>query len=107
MPPFDLEADSQLFLTTMPVDGPADTLSVADYQSKFDEISAIRQAAKNDRSMSNDEKRQIAVEFTAARRDLQAGKRLWPLQPRPRRLPPDIASCSAGDYIRWVVFAAP
>lgn len=48
------------------------TLTVADYQAKFDEISAICEAAKNDWSMSNDEKRQIAREFSAAREDLRA-----------------------------------
>ncbi|KAF5020973.1 hypothetical protein F66182_6985 [Fusarium sp. NRRL 66182] len=48
-----------------------DTLSVADYQTKFDEIAAIREAAKTDLSMSNDQKRQIAREFSAARRDLR------------------------------------
>ena len=50
----------------------ADALTVADYQAKFDEISAIRQAAKHDWSMSNEQKRQIAREFSAAREDLRA-----------------------------------
>ncbi|KAH7264913.1 uncharacterized protein BKA55DRAFT_685397 [Fusarium redolens] len=36
----------------------------------------IREAAKSDRSMSNNEKRQIAEEFNAARRDLQAASQV-------------------------------
>ncbi|KAF7543398.1 hypothetical protein G7046_g10008 [Stylonectria norvegica] len=59
-------------LTTMSVDRLDSTLSVADYQRKFDEISAIREAAKVDGSISNNEKRQIAEEFNAARCDLRA-----------------------------------
>jgi hypothetical protein len=47
-------------------------LSVAEYQKKFDEISAIRQAAKNDYSMSNAKKREIAEEYRAAAKELRA-----------------------------------
>lgn len=64
-----------IHLTTMPIDQAvqsADTLTVADYQAKLDEISAIRQAAKNDWSLSNNQKRQIALEFRVARKDLRA-----------------------------------
>lgn len=50
----------------------ANMLSVADYQKKFDEISEIRQAAKNDYTISNARKREIAEEFSAARKDLHA-----------------------------------
>lgn len=46
-------------------------LSVADYQAKFDEISAIRQAAKSDFSISNARKREIAEEYAAAAKDLR------------------------------------
>lgn len=59
----------------MSINQSADTLSVADYQKKFDEVSAIREAAKSDWSMSNDRKQQIAEEFDAARRDLRAASR--------------------------------
>ncbi|CAI4215784.1 unnamed protein product [Parascedosporium putredinis] len=41
--------------------------SVAEYQQKYDEISEICKAAKNDFSMSNAEKRRIATEYEAAR----------------------------------------
>jgi hypothetical protein len=49
--------------------------TVAEYQSKFDEISKIRQAAKRDFFMSNDEKRKIAREYTAIRHELQAASK--------------------------------
>lgn len=47
-------------------------LSVADYQKKYDEISAIRQAAKSDWTISNARKREIAHEYQAAYKELRA-----------------------------------
>lgn len=47
-------------------------LSVAECQKQFDEISAIRQAAKKDFSMSNAKKREIAEEYSAAAKELRA-----------------------------------
>lgn len=58
-------------MSTTQAEQSASTLSVADYQAIFDEISAIRQAAKHDWSMSNEQKRQIAREFSAARENLR------------------------------------
>ena len=49
--------------------------SIADYQKKYDEISEIRQAAKKDFSMSNAEKRRIAQEYEAARKELRAASK--------------------------------
>lgn len=49
--------------------------SVAEYQQKYDEISAIRQAAKSDYSLSNARKREIARAYTAARNDLVAASK--------------------------------
>lgn len=46
--------------------------SVAEYQQKFDEISAIRQAAKNDYSIPNSKRREIAEEYRAAGKELRA-----------------------------------
>lgn len=48
---------------------------MAEYQQKYDEISEICKAAKNDFSMSNAEKRRIATEYEAARRDLRAASK--------------------------------
>jgi hypothetical protein len=47
-------------------------LSVADCQTKFDEISAIRQAAKCDYSISNARKQEIAEQYSAASKELRA-----------------------------------
>lgn len=40
--------------------------SLADCQKIYDEISAIRNAAKLDYSISNDRKREISIQFTDA-----------------------------------------
>ncbi|KAM3524804.1 hypothetical protein MY4038_007593 [Beauveria bassiana] len=56
-------------------DRPANMLSVAEYQSIYDEISEIRQAAKKDFSMSNAKKREISEQFKAARDDLRAASK--------------------------------
>ncbi|EJP66483.1 protein kinase domain protein [Beauveria bassiana ARSEF 2860] len=56
-------------------DRPANMLSVAEYQSKYDEISEIRLAAKKDFSMSNAKKREISQQFKAARDDLRAASK--------------------------------
>ncbi|KAK2601560.1 hypothetical protein QQS21_004878 [Conoideocrella luteorostrata] len=50
-------------------------LSVTEYQQKYDEISAIRDAAKSDYTLSNARKREIAREYTAARKDLMAASK--------------------------------
>ena len=47
-------------------------MSVADLQKKYDEISAIREAAKNNYSITNHEKREIAKKFERARQELKA-----------------------------------
>lgn len=46
--------------------------SVTECQQKFDEISAIRQAAKSDYTISNARKREIADEYRAAGEELRA-----------------------------------
>lgn len=49
--------------------------TVTELQSKFDEISEIRQNAKGNFTISTDKKRWIAREYTAAREELRAASK--------------------------------
>ncbi|KAM3456843.1 hypothetical protein MY3296_001501 [Beauveria thailandica] len=57
-------------------------LSVAEYQSRYDEISELRRAAKKDFSMSNAKKREISEQFKAAHEDLRVASKADMASPR-------------------------
>ncbi|KAM3550740.1 hypothetical protein MY1884_002754 [Beauveria asiatica] len=56
-------------------------LSVAEYQSRYDEISELRRAAKYF-SMSNAKKRKISGKFKAAHEDLRVASKADMASPR-------------------------
>ncbi|OAQ96083.1 hypothetical protein LLEC1_06962 [Akanthomyces lecanii] len=62
--------------------------SVPELQKKYDEISAIRQAAISDFTLSNAQKRDIAHAFTAARTELRAAsKAAMAARAKPKQTP--------------------
>ncbi|KAJ4159419.1 uncharacterized protein LMH87_008321 [Akanthomyces muscarius] len=62
--------------------------SVPELQKKYDEISAIRNAAISDFTLSNARKREIAQAFTAARTELRAAsKAAMAARAKPKQTP--------------------
>ncbi|KAM3444439.1 hypothetical protein NHJ13734_001406 [Beauveria thailandica] len=61
---------------------PANMLSVAEYQSRYDEISELCRAAKKYFSMSNAKKRKISEQFKAAHEDLRVASKADMASPR-------------------------